>query len=48
MPRVKEVEDSVREGNPSLPGGSPAFCLRPRRNFRRRNSRLQRLASTEG
>jgi hypothetical protein len=46
--RMEQIEDPVGKCYLILPLGSPALCLRPRRNFCRRVDRLQSLLITIG
>jgi len=48
VPRVKQVEHTVRECYPTLPCSSPSFGLGPRRNLFGGISRLQSPLVTDG
>jgi hypothetical protein len=48
VPRMEQVEHSVRECYPTLPCSSPPFGLGPRRNLFSRIPRLQSPLVTDG
>ena len=48
VPRVKQVEHTIRECYPAFPCSSPSFGLGPRRNLFGGISRLQSLLRAEG
>jgi hypothetical protein len=48
VPRMEEVEHSVRECHPTLPCSSPPFGLGPCRDLFGWISRLQSLLMTDG
>jgi hypothetical protein len=48
VPRMKQVEHTIRECYPTLPCSSPSFGLGPRRNLFGGISRLQSPLVTDG